>query len=114
MPTRSSRWAPSPGAFASWRWVTQDLTYSGDGRVLAATLSHMQGTGAATAMTSSWAMVWESGNPRRPVRRIHLADGTPAGWPSAPTGASCTRALPLIRHDLETGTSVAMGDAPAI
>ena len=101
--------AAQPGGFRSWRWVTQDLAYSGDGRVLAATLSQMQGTGATTAMTSSWAVVWESGNPRRPVRRIPLADNPGQAVALSPDGRFLYTTLPLIRHDLETGSSLAMG-----
>ena len=70
-----------PGGSGAWRWQVQDLAYSRDGRVLAAMMSRVQGTAATTKRTSAWAVAWRSGDPRRPVRRIHLADGRTSAWP---------------------------------
>ncbi len=102
-----------PGGVRSWRWRTQDLIYSRDGRVLAAMLSRVQGTGATTEATSSWAVAWHSENPRQPIRRIHVADGSP-GLALSPDGRFLYTSRPLTRHDLETGTSVPMRDRPEV
>ncbi len=101
-----------PGGIRSWRWQTQDLTYSHGGRVLAALLARVQGTAATTRRTSSWAVVWDSGNPRRPIRRIDVTGS--AGLALSPDGRSLYTSEPLTRHDLETGTSVPMGDRPPV
>jgi len=101
-----------PGGVRSWRWLTQDLTYSRDGRVLAAVLRRVQGTAATTKTTSSWAVVWDSANPRRPIRRIHLAEASSPAL--SPDGRFLYTSLPLTRHDLETGTSVPMGERQTV
>jgi WD40 repeat protein/DNA-binding SARP family transcriptional activator len=108
-----------PGGVRSWRWMTEDLTYSGDGRVLAATLSRVEGTAAATTVTSSWAVAWDVGNPRRPIRRIHLADGLDQSVALSPDGRFLYTSVPyastpLTRHDLATGTSVRMDVRPSV
>ncbi len=105
--------AVQPGGVRSWRWLTQDLTYSRDGRVLAAMLSRVQGTAATTQTTSSWAVVWDSGNPRRPIQRIHVADGS-RSLALSPDGRFLYTSGPFIRHDLKTGTSVELGGRPPV
>jgi WD40 repeat protein/DNA-binding SARP family transcriptional activator/energy-coupling factor transporter ATP-binding protein EcfA2 len=109
-----------PGGVQSWRWLTEDLAYSRNGRVLAAILARVQGTAATTKMTSSWAVVWDSGNPRQPIRRIHLADGS-FSLALSPDGRFLYTSLQgqplrprLMRHDLVTGRSIPLGDDPLV
>ncbi len=101
-----------PGGVQSWRWRVQALTYSRDGRTVAAILSRVQGTAATTKVTSSWAVVWDSGNPGRPTRRIHVADGVSLAL--SPDGRFLYTTAPLIRHDLDTGASVRLGGRPPV
>ena len=102
-----------PGGVGSWRWHTQDLAYSHDGRVLAATMSRVEGTAAATTRTSSWVVAWDSSNPRQPIRRIPVDDESPA-LAVSPDGRMLFTSPPVVRHDLETGTSVPMSIRPKV
>ena len=110
--------AVQPGGVRSWRWQVEDLTYSHGGRVLAAALSRVEGTGGDTERTSVWAVAWRSGAPRQPIRRIPLAKpdfGGPA-LALSPDGRVLYTSQPLTKHDLAAGTSVSMehpGPQPA-
>ena len=68
-----------PGGVRSWRWEVQDLSYSSNGRVLAATMRRVQGR-AATTEEHDVGGCLEVRRPARPIRRIPLAEGAPA-WP---------------------------------
>ena len=99
----------------SWRWQTQDLVYSHDGRVLAAAMSRVEGTAATTARTSSWAVAWRSEDPRRPVRRIPLPDGElrqPCPQPRRASPVHVPAAHPT--RPRRPGTSVPMGVRPGV
>ena len=96
-----------PGGVRSWRWEVEDLSYSSNGRVLAATMRRVQGRAATTEARTTWAVAWRSGDPRRPIRRIPLAEGAPA-LALSPDGRVLYTSQPLTRHDLATGTSVSM------
>jgi WD40 repeat protein/DNA-binding SARP family transcriptional activator len=95
-----------PGGFGGKRWQVLDLTYSADGRFLAATMWRVRGSGATTRPTTSTALVWRVASPRRPVNTWRLEPyGHVPGVGLSPDGSLLYTTEPLSVHDVATGRS---------
>jgi WD40 repeat protein/DNA-binding SARP family transcriptional activator len=101
------------GGLSRLRWQFLDVTYSSDGRRLAATMWRVQGTGSTLETTSTWAFVWDLEAPRRPTARIRLGDGN-AGVALSPDGRVLYTTQPLTIHDLVSGKSMPVADAEPV
>ena len=95
-----------PGGFRGRRWHTQDLDFSADGRVLAATMYRVQGHEETAHEGSGRAFVWDVAAPQHPLRVIRLKV---FGWESLalnPNGRVLYVTDPLAAYDVATGERV--------
>ena len=99
------------GGLPRRRWQLLDFAYSDDGRHLAATMWRIRGSGITLRTTSSWAFVWDLDEPLRPTNRIRLEDDQYPGVALSPDGQVLYTTLPLMIHDLTSGTSVRVDKA---
>jgi WD40 repeat protein len=95
-----------PSGTLGWRWRANTVTFSRDGRRLAAIMERIQGHGNNTHPAVPWGFVWEVDAPARPVASLQLENSNGVGIALDAHGRTLFTAEPLIRHDLASGRAV--------
>jgi len=102
-----------PRELAPGRWQLNDLAFSRDGRRLAASMARVRGAGNETRATAStWAAVWDLGEPRGLLDRMRIDPG--GGVALSPDGMTMYTTWPLMIHDLGSGASVPVDHAEPV
>lgn len=105
------RQRPQPGGAPRGRRLFLDLAYSRDGSHLAATMLPVVGTGSPTRTGTALALVWDLEEPGQPVR-IRLPRNPAVAL--SPDGSVLYTTQPLTIHDLTTGESMQVAEAPPV
>ena len=100
-----------PGGTEAGRWQFLALAFSPDGGRLAAAAWRVRGSGETMRAARPWVFVWDLQRPQSPVFRKGLPAGNPGVALNAHGDVLFTTGDPLIRHDVDTGTSEPVPDA---